>query len=69
MCPYCETLKMYLDDNKIEFESIDVSQDDEARKEMIEKTKQMGVPVINIDGQFIVGFNRKKIDELLGIKD
>jgi len=69
MCPYCETLKMFLKENDVKFDAVDVSQDDEARKEMIEKTGQMGVPVINIDGQFVVGFNRGKIVELLGIKD
>jgi len=69
MCPYCETLKMFLRDNGIEFEAIDVSKDDKAREEMVEKTGQMGVPVISIDEQFIVGFNRAKIVELLGIKD
>ena len=69
MCPYCETLKMFLRDNGIEFEAIDVSKDDKAREEMVEKTGQMGVPVISIDEQFIVGFNRAKIVKLLGIKD
>ncbi len=60
---------MFLKENDVKFDAVDVSQDDEARKEMIEKTGQMGVPVINIDGQFVVGFNRGKIVELLGIKD
>jgi len=45
-CPHCVVLKQFLNDNKIEFEDIDVSENEEARKEMIEKTIQMGVPVI-----------------------
>ncbi len=69
VCPYCIVLKQFLNDNNIEFEDLDVSEDEEARKEMVEKTRQMGVPVIEIDGQFVVGFDKKKISELLGIKE
>ncbi len=68
-CPHCIVLKQFLNDNKIEFENLDVSENEEARKEMIEKSKQMGVPVIEIDGEIIVGFDKKKISELLGIKE
>lgn len=66
-CVYCVTLKQYLKDNKIEFEEIDVSQDQVAQKEMIEKSGQMGIPVIDIDGEIIVGFDKKRIAELLKI--
>jgi len=69
ICPYCLTLKRFLEENGIEVVSIDVSQDEEAQKEMVEKTKQTTVPVLDIDGQFVVGFDRKKICELLGIED
>ncbi len=69
ICPYCLTLKRFLEENGIEVASIDVSQDEEAQKEMVEKTKQTTVPVLDIDGQFVVGFDRKKICELLGIED
>ncbi len=68
-CPYCVILKQFLNDNKIEFENLDVSENEEARREMIEKTKQMGVPVIEIDNEIVVGFDKKKISELLGIRD
>ncbi len=68
-CPYCVTLKQFLNDNKIEFEDLDVSENEEARKEMIEKTGQMGVPVIQIDDEIVVGFNKPKISQLLGIKE
>ncbi|MFH1509676.1 MAG: glutaredoxin domain-containing protein [Candidatus Nealsonbacteria bacterium] len=66
-CPYCFTLREFLKDNKIEFEDIDVASDDKAREEMIEKSGQMGVPVIDINGEFIVGFEKGKISKLLGI--
>lgn len=66
-CPYCFTLKEFLKDNKIEFEDVDVASDDKAREEMIEKSGQMGVPVIDINGEFIVGFEKEKISKLLGI--
>ncbi len=69
VCPYCVTLKQFLNDNKIEFEDLDVSENEEARKEMIEKTGQMGVPVIQIDDEIVVGFNKPKILQLLGIKE
>jgi len=67
-CPYCVALKGFLEENKVEFEEIDVSQDEESMKAIVEKTGQMGVPVIDINGQLIVGFDRQKIIELLDIK-
>ena len=69
VCPYCVTLKQFLNDNKIEFEDLDVSENEEARKEMVDKTQQMGVPVIEIDNEMVIGFDKNKISELLGIKD
>ena len=56
-------------DHNIEFEEIDVSMDAEGRKEMIEKSGQMGVPVTDIDGQIVIGFDKEKIVELLKIKE
>lgn len=67
-CPYCLTLKEFLKENNIDFEEVDVSKDKEAAKEMIEKSGQMGVPVVEIDGQIVVGFDKEKICELLKIK-
>ena len=67
VCPYCMTLKEFLKESSIDFEDIDVSQNQEAAKEMIEKTGQMGVPVIDINGEFVVGFDREKISQLLSI--
>ena len=67
-CPYCFTLKEFLKQHDIEFEDIDVSKDENALKEMIEKSGQMGVPVIEIDGEIVVGFDKEKIVKLLNIK-
>ena len=50
-CPYCHMLKDFLKDKKIDFEDIDVSKDQEAAQEMINKSGQMGVPVTDIDGE------------------
>jgi len=69
ICPYCFTLKRFLEEKGIELEVIDVSVDLEAQKEMVEKTKQTTVPVLDINGEFVVGFDRKKICELLKIED
>lgn len=68
-CPYCVTLKEFLKKHNIEFEDIDVSQDKEAAEEMIKKSGQMGVPVVDIDGQIVVGFDKEKISQLLNIKE
>lgn len=69
ICPYCMTLKRFLEEKGFEIEPIDVSSDEEAQKEMIEKTQQTTVPVLDIDGTWVVGFDRKKICELLKIED
>lgn len=68
-CPYCNQAKDFLKEKNIEFEEIDVSQDTAAAQAMIDKTGQMGVPVIEIEGQAIVGFNKPKMMELLGIEE
>lgn len=67
-CVWCKRLKEYLKENKIEFEDIDVEKDKEAAKEIVEKSGQMGVPVIDIAGKIIVGFDKEKIAKALKIK-
>jgi glutaredoxin 3 len=64
-CPYCVLLKNWLDENKIEYEYNDVGVDQEKAKEMMDKTGQMGVPVIDIAGEVIIGFNKGKIESTL----
>ncbi len=66
-CPYCHTLKEFLKEKGIEFEDIDVSQDSQALAEMIEKSGQVGVPVVEINGEIVVGFDKEKICQLLNI--
>lgn len=68
-CPYCFTLKEFLKEHNVEFKDIDVSQNKAELDEMIEKSGQMGVPVVNIDGQIVIGFDREKIVKLLDIKE
>lgn len=64
-CPYCKMAKEYLKENKIPFEDIDVAHDQEKAKEVVEKSGQMGVPVIDIKGEIIVGFDKPKIEKAL----
>ncbi len=67
-CVYCKTLKAYLMKNQIAFEDIDVSKDEKQLQKMIKDSGQMGVPVVDIDGEIIIGFDKTKIDSLLKIK-
>ena len=64
-CPWCIKAKEFLTANKIKFEKINVAEDEKARKYIIEKSGQMGVPVIEIDKEIIVGFDESKIKKLL----
>ena len=66
-CPWCIRAKQFLKDNNINFQSIDVSVDQAAADEMMKKTGQMGVPVLDIDGEIIIGFDKEKIKQSLGI--
>jgi glutaredoxin 3 len=66
VCPYCQMLKNFLEEKGIEFKEIDVSRDHEAAHEMVEKSGQMGVPQIEINGKIIVGFDREAIERELG---
>ena len=67
-CPYCYALKDFLREHKIEFEDVDVSTDQQVAEEMIRKSGQMGVPVTEIDGEIVVGFDKEKLEKLLNIK-
>ncbi len=69
-CPYCVSLKEYLKEHNVKYKEIDVSQDREALDEMVEKSGQMGVPVIIIDDKIvIVGFDRAELERALDIQD
>ena len=67
-CVWCHKLKSWLKENKIQFEDIDVSLDRIRAMEMVQKSGQMGVPVTDIDGNIIIGFDLSKLKELLKIK-
>jgi len=67
-CPYCIRAKEFLKENNIAFENIDVSNNDAAAEEMVQKSGQMGVPVLDIDGEIIIGFDRERIKQALGLK-
>lgn len=66
-CHFCNLAKEYFKENHVPFESFDVSTDREKQMEILDKTGQMGVPVILIDDAVIVGFDKPKIDELLNL--
>ncbi len=68
-CPYCVTLKEFLKQHSIDFEDINVAEDREALNEMIEKSNQKGVPVVEINDEIVVGFDRERVKNLLNIKE
>lgn len=67
-CSWCTRLKTYLREQKVAFREIDVSRDQRAAQDLVRRTGQMGVPVIEIDGRPIVGFDKPRIDRLLGLR-
>ena len=66
-CHYCHLAKDFFKENEISFTEHDVAKDLEKRKEMVDKSGQMGVPVIDIDGNVIVGFEKETLSKALGI--
>lgn len=64
-CVYCKMAKAYLTEKKIAYAEKNVQVDAAAREEMINKSNQLGVPVIDIDGKIIIGFDKPQIDKLL----
>lgn len=66
-CPFCIRVKQYLKDNNIAFTDYDVGSDPLKAQEMIKKSGQMGVPVVEINGAIIIGFDKEKIREALGL--
>ncbi len=66
-CPYCIRTKQFLRENNVAYEDYDVSVDQVKGQEMIDRSGQMGVPVIDIEGTVIVGFDKEKIKQALGL--
>ncbi|HEX9721821.1 MAG TPA: glutaredoxin domain-containing protein, partial [Candidatus Paceibacterota bacterium] len=67
-CVYCREAKEFFKEHNVEYEEKDVVQDEQARNDMIQKSGQMGVPVIDVNGEIIIGYNKKKLVELLGVR-
>lgn len=68
-CHYCSMAKDFFKSHNVEYVDYDVQSDEVRRNEMVEKTGQMGVPVIYIDDQLVIGFDKAKLMELLGISE
>ena len=66
-CPWCHKTKEFLSENNISYEDINVAENEDARNEMIEKSGQMGVPVIDINGRIIIGYDVEQIRKALNI--
>ena len=67
-CPYCKMAKDYFTKNSVAFEEYNVENDEKALEEMVKKSGQMAVPVIDIDGKILVGFDKEGLSQLLNIK-
>ncbi len=72
MCPFCKKAKEFFKENGIEFDEVNVAENEKEREEMIKKSGQMGVPVIEItrpggDTEIIIGFDKKRLKQVIGI--
>ncbi len=67
-CSYCRAAKQYLRQKGVPFKDVDVSRDSAAARDMVRRSGQQGVPVLDIGGKIIVGFDRPKIDRLLNLR-
>jgi len=64
-CPWCVKTKEFFKENSVQYDEVDVAADQKAAQEMIKKSGQMGVPVVDIDGEIIVGFDKPKLKKAL----
>ena len=67
-CVYCKMAKAFFKEHNVVYEEKDVSQNAAARDEMMSKSNQMAVPVIEIDGELVIGFDKPRLSQLLNIK-
>lgn len=67
-CSFCTAAKRYFREKGVAFRDVDVSRDAAAARDLVRRTGQMGVPVIDINGRLVVGFDRPKIEQLLGLR-
>ena len=68
-CVYCKMAKEFFKNNNVSYEEFNVAEDGKAREDMFNKSHQMGVPVIDINNQIVVGFDKKAIVTMLGLKE
>jgi len=68
-CTYCKTLKEYLTHNNFTYQEVDVSVNEAELEKMVAISGQMGVPVTEIDGNVVIGFDKQRIDEILKLKN
>ena len=68
-CPSCENARNYLNNKKIDFTEVNITGDVNLQKELIKKTGQLGVPVIEVNGIMIVGFNKEALSQMLDLKE
>ncbi len=66
-CVYCKMAKAYFDQSGVKYEDKNVAVDEKAREEMIKKSGQLGVPVIDVGGNIVVGFDKSELSRLLGV--
>lgn len=64
-CVYCKLAKEYFSKNGVSYTELNVAEDDKAREDMVQKSGQMGVPVIDIGGEIFVGFNQREIERAI----
>ncbi|MCG9480002.1 MAG: glutathione S-transferase N-terminal domain-containing protein [Actinomycetia bacterium] len=64
-CPYCARVKDYLSENGVRYDEVDISSDQKNLDEMVKKSKQMGIPVIDFNGRIVIGFEKEAIDEAI----
>ena len=66
-CPWCIRAKQYLRERNVRFREVDVARDPAAARDLVRRSGQTGVPVVEIDGRPVVGFDKQQIDRLLGL--
>jgi glutaredoxin 3 len=64
-CPYCRMAKSFLEEHAVTFDNVDVSIDAAGRDEMMKRSGQMGVPVIDVDGEIVIGFDKERLESLV----
>jgi len=66
-CTYCKAVKKYFEEHQVEYEEFDISQDMAKAQQLVDMTRQTGVPVTEVDGEFIIGFDKRKLASALGL--